>query len=93
MVCWAVVKLGGGHNCTTGPEENIGVCWRMGGGGWAGARPGQDAGFIPQTPVLYSQLSQSFQTAAPPLPVAAGTTKTEKNMSPTSIATEAVYSV
>ena len=55
-MCWAVVKLGGGHNCTTGPEENIGVCRRMGGGGWAGARPGQDAGFIPQTPVLYSQL-------------------------------------
>ena len=65
----------------------------MGGGGWAGARPGQDAGFIPQTPVLYSQLSQSFQTEAPPLPADAGTTKTE-NMSPTtSIATEAVYSV
>ena len=93
MVCWAVVKLGGGHNCTTGPEENIGVCRRMGGGGWAGARPGQDAGFIPQTPVLYSQLSQSFQTAVPPLQAAAGTTITEKNMSPTSIATEAVYSV
>ena len=48
LVCWAVVKLGGGHNCTTGPEENIGVCRRMGGGGWAGARPGQDAGFIPR---------------------------------------------
>ena len=33
LLCWAVVKLGGGHNCTTGPEKNIGVCRRMGGGG------------------------------------------------------------
>ena len=77
------------HNWPRGEYRSVSEDgWR-----WLGwCQAGTGCGVHTQTPVLYSQLSQSFQTAAPPLPAAAGTTKTE-NMSPTSIATEAVYSV
>ena len=54
-------------------------------GGWVAVagwcQPGPGTGCRVHTPVHYSQLTQSFQTTAPPLPAAAGTTqKNRKNV-------------
>ena len=94
LLCWAVVKLGGGHNCTTGPEKNIGVCRRMGGGGRLVPARARD-----RMPGSYPSPLQSTHTKfSDHGPATAGCCwdkkKTEK-MSTTSIATEgcAVYSV